>query len=52
MGIKSKVLAGVAAVAAFGANPASAVTFNLVDTGGAGIGTQARAGFELSLIHI
>jgi len=42
-----KLLATMASVTALAAaNPASALTFTLVDTGGAAVGSQARAGFE------
>src|SRR5687768_14573634 len=44
---KFKMLAGAAALASLGASvPAQALTFVLTDTGGAGVGTQARFGFE------
>ena len=44
---KFKLLAGAAALASMGvAAPAQALTFVLTDTGGAGVGTQARFGFE------
>lgn len=33
-------------VVSLAGGPATALTFNLIDTGGAGIGTQARAGFN------
>ncbi len=42
--IKSVLLAAVAVAAL--ASPASALTFILNDTGGVGMGTQARAGFQ------
>lgn len=41
------LMAGVAiALATMATRPADALTFNLIDTGGAAIGSQARAGFE------
>lgn len=47
MHLRRVFLASCLASAAFAA-PARAVTFNLVDTGGAAIGTEARAGFEVA----
>ncbi len=50
--MKSTLLAAGAALALFGASaPANAVTFVLNDTGGAGVGTQARAGFDIATAY-
>jgi hypothetical protein len=47
-----KLLVGSAlASGLFVAGQAQALTFNLIDTGGAGAGTQARAGFEIAAAY-
>lgn len=48
----SRLLPATAAAAlAFGSAPANALVFNLINTGGAEAGTQARAGFELAAAY-
>jgi cation transport regulator ChaB len=44
-------LAGALSVLALAASPANAVTFVLTNTGGAEVGTQARAGFDLAAAY-
>ena len=52
MTFKNAIFAGAALVAAVGgAAPASAITFNLIDTGGTAQGTQARLGFEVAAAY-
>ncbi len=52
----NKILKRLLAVAVSGpalmaATPSQALTFNLIDTGGAGAGSQARAGFEAAAFY-
>lgn len=47
--IKKMLLA--AGIAALACVPAQAVTFNLIDTGGTAVGTQARQGFEAAAYY-
>ena len=49
--MKSKFLAAAAAIVALSATQANALTFNLIDTGGTAVGTQARTGFEAAAAY-
>lgn len=49
--LKRVVAAATMAAALLSAAPASAVTFNLIDTGGAARGTQARIGFDIAALY-
>ena len=46
-----KLLVGAAMATAFVGGQAQAVTFNLVNTGGAEVGTQARLGFDIAAAY-
>jgi hypothetical protein len=45
------LVAGTAAAISTAAAPAQAVTFNLTDTGGTAVGSQARQGFEIAAYY-
>ncbi|KQS01550.1 PEP-CTERM domain protein [Sphingomonas sp. Leaf357] len=51
MKISKRLLASVAALGVLSAGTAQATTFVLTDTGGAAVGTQARAGFEIAAAY-
>jgi len=51
MRLSNPVAACLLALAGLVAAPASAVTFNLLDIGGAGAGTQARQGFQIATAY-